>query len=179
MSNVRSVHRKCSSIKCGLYKSSLSAGAVCVTLLKKCFSRYWRIYNRFNCYILLVSRDTLSADSAVDMAMVLRRWNGWSTFRQLVSVQQLRTPPSLWLEIHSSCTCMVYLHAAWQWNLVTDEIALDHAEISIITWICGVKMKHKLPSIELKQCLKTEDVIAVVQCSTIRWIDNVPKQTYL
>ena len=44
-----------------------------------------------------------------------------------------------------------------------NKLALRLAEIRIIGWMCGVKLRDKLLCVELRQWLGMEDIVEVVQ----------------
>jgi len=50
------------------------------------------------------------------------------------------------------------------WPVTKDnKVALQRVEMKMVRWICDVKVKDRVPSKELSQRLKTDDVILVVQ----------------
>jgi len=51
-------------------------------------------------------------------------------------------------------------------------MALQRAEIRMVRWMCGVKLKDRLPSKELRARLGVDD-IALVQQNRLRWYGHV------
>jgi len=52
-------------------------------------------------------------------------------------------------------------------------VALQRAEIRMVRWMCGVKLKDRLPSKELRERLGIDDIALVLQQNTLRWYGHV------
>jgi len=52
-------------------------------------------------------------------------------------------------------------------------LAFHHAEMRMIRWMCGAKLRDKLSCVELRQRLGTEDIAKVVQRNRLRWYGPV------
>ena len=66
------------------------------------------------------------------------------------------------------------LHESETWpvrkkNLVT----LQRAEMRMVRWMCGVKLKDRLPSKELRERLGIDDIALVLQQNRLRWYGHV------
>jgi len=66
------------------------------------------------------------------------------------------------------------LHESETWpvrkeNLVT----LQRAEMRMVRWMCGVKLKDRLPSKELRERLSIDDIALVLQQNRLRWYGHV------
>ena len=48
-------------------------------------------------------------------------------------------------------------------------MALQRAEMRMVRWICGVKLKDRLPSKELRERLGVDDIALVLQQNRLRW----------
>ena len=48
-------------------------------------------------------------------------------------------------------------------------VALQRAEMRMVRWMCGVKLKDRLPSKELRQRLGVDDIALVLQQNRLRW----------
>ena len=53
------------------------------------------------------------------------------------------------------------------------EVALQRAEMRMVRWMCGVKLKHRFPSKELRERLGIDDIALVLQQNTLRWYGHV------
>jgi len=52
-------------------------------------------------------------------------------------------------------------------------VALQRAEIRMVRWMCGIKLKDRLPSKELKERLGVDDIALVLQQNRLRWYGHV------
>ena len=52
-------------------------------------------------------------------------------------------------------------------------VALQRAEMRMVRWMCGVKLKDRLPSKELRERLGIDDIALVLQQNRIRWYGHV------
>ena len=52
-------------------------------------------------------------------------------------------------------------------------MALQRAEMRMVRWMCGVKLKDRLPSKELKERLGVDDIALVLQQNRLRWYGHV------
>jgi len=48
-------------------------------------------------------------------------------------------------------------------------VALQRAEMRMVRWMCGVKLKDRLPSKELRERLSVNDIALVLQQNRLRW----------
>jgi len=112
-------------------------------------SRYW--YNiSVNANLELVDKfcylgDMLSVDGDADAAGETKIRTGWNKFRQLVP---LLTNKDILLTVrrrlYSSCLQSSMLHVSETWPVRNEnEVALQRAEMRMVTWMCGVKLQHK------------------------------------
>jgi len=52
-------------------------------------------------------------------------------------------------------------------------VALQRAEMRMVTWMCGVNLKYRLPSKELRERLGIDDIALVWQQNRLRWYGHV------
>ena len=52
-------------------------------------------------------------------------------------------------------------------------VAIQRAEMRMIRWMCGVKLKDRLPSKELRERLGIDDTALVLQQNRLRWYGHV------
>jgi len=52
-------------------------------------------------------------------------------------------------------------------------VALELAEMRVVTWMCGVNLQHRVPSKGLRARLGLDDIIVVVQQNRLRWYGHV------
>ena len=52
-------------------------------------------------------------------------------------------------------------------------VALQRAEMRMVRWMCGVKLKDRLPSKEPRERLGVDDIALVLQQNRLRWYGHV------
>ena len=97
--------------------------------------------------------DMLSVDGDADAAVEARIRIGWNKFRQLVP---LLTNKDVSLivrgRLHSSYVRSSMLHGSETWPVRKENVvALQRAETRMVRWMCGVKLKDRLRSKELRE----------------------------
>jgi len=76
--------------------------------------------------------------------------------------------------LYSSCVRSSMLHGSKTWPVRKEnEVALQRAEMTVVRWMCDVKVKDKVPSKELKERLRIDDIIFVLQQNRLGWYGHV------
>jgi len=119
--------------------------------------------------------DMLSVDGDADEAVEARIQIGWNKFRQLVP---LLTNKDVSLiirgRLYSSCVRSSMLHGNETWPVRKENVvALQRAEMRMVRWMCGVKLKDRLPSKELRERLGIDGIALVLQQKRLRWYGHV------
>jgi len=66
------------------------------------------------------------------------------------------------------------LHGGETWPVRKENVvALQRAEMTMVRWMCGVKLKDRLPSKELRERLGIDDIALVLQQHRLRWYGHV------
>ena len=66
------------------------------------------------------------------------------------------------------------LHGSKTWPIRKEvEVALQRAEMRMVRWMRGVKLKDRIPSTGLRDRLGIEDIISVIQQNRLRWYGHV------
>ena len=61
--------------------------------------------------------------------------------------------------LYSSCVRSSMLHGSETWPVRKENVvALQHAEMKMVRWVCGVQLKDRLPSKELRESLGVDDI---------------------
>jgi len=73
---------------------------------------------------------------------------------------------------------LVFIHTllAESWKVPVRKenvVALQRAEMRMVRWMCGVKLKDRLPSNELSERLGIDDIALVLQQNRLRWYGHV------
>ena len=67
------------------------------------------------------------------------------------------------------------LHGSETWPVRKEnEVALQPAEMTVVRWMCNVKIKDRVPSKELRERLGIDDRILILQQNRLRWYGHVP-----
>jgi len=67
------------------------------------------------------------------------------------------------------------LHGSEIWP-ARKEVALQRAEMRMVRWMCGVKLKDRFPSMELRERLGIDDKTLALQQNRLRWYGHVLRQ---
>jgi len=66
------------------------------------------------------------------------------------------------------------LHGSETWPVRKENVvALQRAEMRMVRWMCGVKLKDRLPSRELRERLGIDDIALVLQQNRLCWYGHV------
>jgi len=69
------------------------------------------------------------------------------------------------------------LHGSETWpERKENVVALQRAEMRMVRWVCGVKLKDRLPSKELRERLDTDDIALVLQQNKLHWYGHVMRK---
>ena len=61
--------------------------------------------------------------------------------------------------LYSSCVRSSMLHGSETWPVRKENVvALQRAEMRMVRWKCGIKLKERLPSTELRERLGIDDI---------------------
>ena len=67
---------------------------------------------------------------------------------------------------------MVYGSETWVMN--ADQSArLERTKMRMVQWMCGVSLKDRVPSAEVRERMKIESVSDVVKWNRLRWLGHV------
>ena len=85
--------------------------------------------------------------------MQARIWTGWNKDASLIMIGKLS----------SSCVRNSMLHRSETWPVRKEnEVALQWAEMRIVRWMHGIKLKDRFPSKELRKRLGIDDITLVL-----------------
>ena len=94
----------------------------------------------------------------------------WNKFRRLVPLLTNKDVSLIMrVRLYSSM-----LHGSETWPVRKENVvALRQAEMRMVRWMCGVKLKDRLPSKELRERLGVDDIALVLQQNRLRWYGHV------
>ena len=76
--------------------------------------------------------------------------------------------------LYSICVRSSMLHGSESWPVRKENVvALQRAEMRMVRWMCGVKLKDRLPSKELRERLGVDDIALILQQNRLRWYGHV------
>jgi len=107
--------------------------------------------------------DMLSVDGDADAAVEARIRIGWNKFRQLVPLFTNKDVSLIMrVRLYSSCVQSSMLHGSETWPVMKENVvALQRAQMRMVRWMCGIKLKERLPSKELRERLGIDDSIGI------------------
>ena len=71
------------------------------------------------------------------------------------------------------------LHGSETWPVRKEnEVALQRAEMRMVSWMCNVKVKDGVPSKELTERLGIDDIILILQQNRLKWYGRVAKRRH-
>ena len=110
-------------------------------------------------------------DGDADAAVEARIRTGWNKFRQLVPLLTNKDVSLIMRgRLFSSCVRSSMLHGSETWPVRKENVAaLQRAEMRMVRWMCGVKLKDRLPSKELRERLGVDDIALILQQNRLRW----------
>ena len=102
----------------------------------------------------------LSVHGDADAAVVARIRIGWNKFRQLVPVLANKDVSLIVRgRLYSSCVRSIMLHGSETWPVRKENVvALQRADMRMVRWMCGIKLKDRFPSKELRERLCIDDI---------------------
>ena len=119
--------------------------------------------------------DMLSVDGDADAAVEARIRISWNMFRQLVPLLTNKDVSLIMRgRLYSSLVRSSMLHGSDTWPVRKENVvALQRAEMRMVRWMCGIKLKDRLPSKELRERLGVHDIALVLQQNRLRWYGHV------
>ena len=69
------------------------------------------------------------------------------------------------------------MHGGETWPMkVEHELKMNRTELSMIRWMCGVKLNERMKSEELRELLGLEPVSLMIKKSRLRWFGHVERK---
>jgi len=120
----------------------------------------------------------LSVDEDTDAAVVARIRIGWNKFRQLVPLLTNKDVSLIMRgRLYSSCVRSSMLHGSETWPVRKENVvAFQRAETRMVRWMCGIKLKDRFSSKELRERLGIDDIALVLQQNRLRWYGHMQRK---
>jgi len=75
---------------------------------------------------------------------------------------------------YSSCVRSSMLHGTETWPIGKEnEVALQRAEMRMVRQMCGVKLQDRFPNKGLRERLRLNDIISILQQNRLQWYEHV------
>jgi hypothetical protein len=122
--------------------------------------------------------DMLDADGGVDSAVTTRVRCACNKFKELLR-HLLTTKGVLQVKgkVYKSCvsSCVTYDSETWLLK-VEHESKLETTDLKIISWMCGVSLRDRVPSEELRPWVGVESIRDVCRRNRLRWFGRVERK---
>ena len=110
-------------------------------------------------------------DGSYDSAVTVRVRSAWKKFREYLPIL---TGKGFLLKLKSryyvTCVRSCLMHGSETWPMkVENELKLNRTEMSMIRWMCGVKLNERKKIEELRELLGLEPVSLMIKKSRLRW----------
>lgn len=122
--------------------------------------------------------DMLSRGGGVDAAVTARVRSAWAKFRELAPfLTSKATPRKMKGQVYTACvrSCLIYGAETWA-TKVEHDMKLERTEMRMIRWMCGVSLRERRTSVELRQRLGVEPIGEVVRRNRLRWFGHVERK---
>lgn len=179
------IHKKCSNIKGRLKQDPHYKCPVCAdeNLRDKNVENKLQIKVKTDVMLDCVENfcylgDVIGARGGADEACRNRVRNAWMSFNKLRPILTTRGV-SLRLKgkFYRMCVQRVMVYGSETWPMRVEELRrLERAERMMIRWMCGVTLKDRCRSDELRKRLDIEDVADVVRKSRLGWFGHLERK---
>ena len=117
----------------------------------------------------------LNGEGGSDSAVITRVRCGWNKFRELSGILTHRNVSrKVKGKMYATCVRSVMIYGSETWALNSEqESRLDRAEMRMARWMCGVRLKERNKSAELRNILGIEEIGDVMRRSRLRWLGHV------
>ena len=79
--------------------------------------------------------------------------------------------------LYMSCVQSVMVYASETWAVrVEEEQTMERNENVMLRWMCGVTLRDKVSTVELRRRLGIEDMVEVMRRGRLRWFGHVERK---
>ena len=95
--------------------------------------------------------------------------SAWKKFREYLPILTLRFSLKLKGKVYTTCMRSCLMHGSETWPMkVEHELKMNRTEMSMIRWMCGVKLNERKKSEELRELLGSKPVSLMIKKSRLR-----------
>ena len=120
----------------------------------------------------------MDADGGYDSAVTVRVRSAWKKFCEFLHILTRKGfLLKLKGKVYATCVRSCLMHASETWPMTVEhELKLNRTEMSMIRWMCGVKLKERKKNEELRELLGLEPVSLMIEKSRLRWFEHVERK---
>ena len=120
----------------------------------------------------------LGAAGGCEEASRTRVRGAWGQFREFAELLTRRGIPLRQKgRVYRSCVQSVMMYASEIWAVrVEEEQRMERNENVMLRWMCGVTLRDKVPTVELRRRLGIEGVVEVMRRGRLRWFGHVERK---
>ena len=122
--------------------------------------------------------DVVGEGGGAEDASRARVRSAWAKFRELAPILTSRGA-SLKIKgkVYRACVQTVMVYGSETWPMKTEDMKrLKRAERMMVRWMCGVSLRDRRPSVELKERLGIVGVAEVVRHGRLRWFGHLERK---
>ena len=126
------------------------------------------------CYLL----HTLDGDGGVDLAASARIRNGWMKFWDILPFLTTRALPlEMKSQVYASCvrSSMTY-GSETRPSQAHVSLKFKREDMQMIRWMCGVSMKDRRTSEELRKLVGVQPITTVIRSGWLKWYRHVMRK---
>ena len=180
------IHKKCSGVKGSLAKAGRSFMCkVCVRIRNgEVEDEVERLdlsdevslerVRKF-CYL----GDMINGNGGASSASVARVRCAWKKFRELSGILTSKDV-SLKLKgkVYLACVRSAMVYGSETWAMTSEQMGrFERTEMRMVRWMCGVSLRDKFTSDELRERMGIEPVLDFVKRSRLRWMGHVLRKS--
>ena len=179
------IHKKCSNIKGRLKPDPLYVCPACADVNRQEKNVEDKLQIKVKADVMLdcvenfcYLGDEIGARGGAEEACRNRVKNAWMSFNKLGPILTTRgVSMRLKGKFYRMCVQRVMVYGSETWPMRVEEIRrLERAERMMIRWMCGVTLKDRCKSEELRKRLDIEDVADVVRKSRLGWFGHLERK---
>ena len=120
----------------------------------------------------------ISAGGGAELSSRMRVKCAWSKFRELSPILSSRSASlSIKGKIYKACVQSVMVYDSKKWPMIVDDRQrLKRTEKVMVRWMCGVNLKNRITSEELRNRLSIEAMTEIVRRGRLRWFGHVERK---
>ena len=119
--------------------------------------------------------DMINGEGGSDSASIMRVRSGWAKFRELSGVLKGKwVNLKLKGKVYAACVRSVMIYGSETWAITGEQRErLERTEMKMVRWMCGVSLRERKTSKELRRMMGIEAIGELVQRARLRWAGHV------